>query len=75
MNWPQVSKKVGWDHLDIDYPNILEVTDAYNKKDIVKMLRWHRFLKSPVDDYQAKVIQLIFEYLIIMKKELENANS
>lgn len=75
MQWSNVSKIVGWDEREVQYPTMMEVEyleKAMQKSDtdaIIKLLTFHRFLKSPVGEDQTKVIEKITS-LVLMGREL-----
>ena len=54
---PALSKAVGWDPQNVIYPTLEQV----NKASDLELLTWYRFLHSPVDEEQIKVMDRIFQ--------------
>lgn len=63
--WSAVSKIVGYDNRDIRYPTAEEVDQwceialRGELSGMVELLRWYRFLPSPQNDEQIKIINRI----------------
>jgi hypothetical protein len=62
MTRTEASKKVGWKSPGrLQYPSVEGVEAAIREKDGVSILRWHRFLSSPRDNYERQVLAKIAE--------------
>lgn len=61
MKKSTVSKLVGHKCLPIDlvWPNREVIDFAVRMGDAVAVMRWHRFLPSPVNDEQRELLQII----------------
>jgi len=52
-----VSKLIGWKHKVVPYPTLKEVWEA----DAVQLATWYRFLDSPTNEEQRKVMKLVVD--------------
>ena len=69
MKFCEVSKALGWDNKILAYPSMLAVEKAIEEKDLYNILNWNRFLKSPTNDKEIKIINRIVEGLTQLRKE------
>jgi hypothetical protein len=57
---PSESKFIGWTGQQInEYPTLAEIVHAPR----VSLVRWYRFLRSPVDDDERKLLEKVIEAL------------
>lgn len=59
MITPELSKTVGWDQRELNYPSKSQVEYATD----YRLLEWHRFLKSPENEEQIEITELIIDRL------------
>lgn len=60
MITPAESKYVGWTGSTIDeYPTHADVAHAER----VQLVKWYRFLRSPIDDVEAGIVRYIIKAL------------
>ena len=63
-SWSAASKIIGWDKKIIgSYPTIQDVEGAIINNDLLNLLNWHRYLRSPVNREEEKIINKIVEYI------------
>lgn len=61
--YADLSKQVGWESKKIKYPSLKDVENAIEKKDEYNLLRWYRFLESPINEKQTEIMNLIISYI------------
>lgn len=73
ISWSEVSKLVGWEKREVRYPSMEDVEKLYrnakqgNKYSLAQLLKYHRFLRSPENEWERWIMDGIMEKLFLCK--------
>lgn len=74
LDWPSISKEVGWDKTKVGWPTqgqveeLCERVHSLEREAFVTLLRYHRFLESPHTEEQHRITGKIMGVLFPAKR-------